>query len=518
VQSDRQQFAAAQAFRAVLDVRLSMPGRLGSPPSYRHVLAWKGALLMRQQQRRLFLRIGTKPEVRTAADRLQSATRRLAALTLTPAATRERLQELEKEQEEAQAELARLSADFRAARDQERPSAAAVIDSLPDGAVLIDFLFYVRHGLRGKDGKQAPQRQLLAYVLRRGKPIVRVGLGRADAIEEAVAGWREALLGQRADERERAERVHALIWAPMREELEGAKVVLVSPDGVLGAVPFAALPGREKGTFLTEDVTLAAVPLPRSLPETRGAKDAAVSLLVAGDLRYEPKGVPPRPGGLTLPRLEATGAEADSVAASFRKRYPDGTVTDLREGDATKPAIRKALERVRFAHLATHGYFAPEGLMVAGGARSRREALGWHPLLLAGLALSDAGRGEAGILTALEVSEMDLTRLDLAVLSACETGLGRAAGGEGLLGLQRAFQGAGARSVAASLWKVDDEYTQKLMTRFYAAAWDSEKPVGRAEALRQAQLSLLREGDKGGPSRRLAPIFWAAFVLSGDWR
>ena len=90
--------------------------------------------------------------------------------------------------------------------------------------------------------------------------------------------------------------------------------------------------------------------------------------------------------------------------------------------------------------------------------------------------------------------------------------------GEGLLGLQRAFQGAGARSVAASLWKVDDEFTQKLMTRFYAAAWDTKKPVSRAEALRQAQLALIREGDKDGPPRRLAPYFWAAFVLSGDWR
>ena len=112
----------------------------------------------------------------------------------------------------------------------------------------------------------------------------------------------------------------------------------------------------------------------------------------------------------------------------------------------------------------------------SGGLFGREGVTGWHPLLLSGLVLAGANKEarpgeENGILTALEVSEMDLDGLELAMLSACETGLGKQAGGEGLLGLQRAFAVAGCRSVVASLWKVDDRATQALMASFYRVWW-----------------------------------------------
>src|SRR5262249_48727953 len=160
---------------------------------------------------------------------------------------------------------------------------------------------------------------------------------------------------------------------------------------------------------------------------------------------------------------------------------------------ATKRAVREALPRCRYVHLATHGFFAPPELKSAlDGGGSRGDSMGheglsgYHPLLLSGLVLSGANREakggeEDGVLTALEASELNLSRCELAVLSACQTALGKDAGGEGLLGLQRAFQVAGCRSVVASLWKVDDRATQDLMTAFYAAYWDRKK-VSRAEA------------------------------------
>jgi CHAT domain-containing protein len=123
----------------------------------------------------------------------------------------------------------------------------------------------------------------------------------------------------------------------------------------------------------------------------------------------------------------------------------------------------------------------------------------------------------------------------LAVLSACETGLGNVAGGEGVLGMQHAFQVAGARTVIASLWQVDDVATRQLMTDFYAQAWGAKSVVAKAEALRKAQLAMLFRRTLDGKPRwagkvaeklpaggkkgeRMHPYYWAAFVLSGDWR
>jgi CHAT domain-containing protein len=203
-------------------------------------------------------------------------------------------------------------------------------------------------------------------------------------------------------------------------------------------------------------------------------------------------------------------------------------------------------------HVATHGFFAPAALKSAFGPAQTKQADGvekpgsdalgrggigsFHPGLLSGLALAGANRApqpgeDDGILTALEVAELDLRRLDLAVLSACETGLGETAGGEGLLGLQRAFQVSGARTVVATLWKVDDEWTRKLMERFYENLW--QKKMTKLAALREAQCWVMREARRwrmreaqrrgidfieNRPMRVAPPFYWAAFVLSGDWR
>src|SRR5262249_21741886 len=162
---------------------------------------------------------------------------------------------------------------------------------------------------------------------------------------------------------------------------------------------------------------------------------------------------------------------------------------------------------------------------------------GFHPGLLSGIVLAGANRPpqleqDDGVVTALEVADLDLSGVELAVLSACETGLGEVASGEGLLGLQRAFQVAGARATVASLWSVPDDPTRVLMERFYANLWQSKKKMTKLEALLEAQRWMLGKGSadtavqrgmkrRGAPpddSGRLPPYYWAAFVLSGDWR
>jgi CHAT domain-containing protein len=129
-----------------------------------------------------------------------------------------------------------------------------------------------------------------------------------------------------------------------------------------------------------------------------------------------------------------------------------------------------------------------------------------------------------GILTADEIASLQIDGVQLVVLSACETGLGEVAGGEGLLGIQRAFQIAGARTTIATLWKIYDDATRRIMEAFYRNYLEKEmRPLA---ALRAAQLWALNNSDlvrHGAPARdkdddRLPPQYWAAFTLSGDWR
>jgi len=410
---------------------------------------------------------------------------------------------------------------------------------------------------------------------------VRVSLGPAEPLDAAVSQWRQALEGGGPESAAGAE-LRRLVWEPLRPHLDGVSTVLVSPDGALAWIPWGALPGDTPGQVLLEERRLVLVPVPQLLPELlAGQQPAEPSLLALGSVAYDedPGAVvsiaasraAPRSGGdgrLSFSVLDGTGPEIEKLAAGFRQAFPEQRVELLRGGSASEARFRADAPRYRYLHLATHGFFAPEPLRPPrdpgrlGGMvmEGREEAVGFHPGLLSGLALAGANRApepdkDDGILTALEVSGLDLSRTELVVLSACETGLGWTMQGEGMLGLQRAFQAAGARAVVSSLWPVDDAATQALMGRFYGNLW--EKKLGKLEALREAQLWMREHwgrppenaatgsdkeekptveaepedaatsdrGDRGTliaaekPAPQQAPpLFWAGFVLSGEWR
>jgi CHAT domain-containing protein/tetratricopeptide (TPR) repeat protein len=568
-QSQHQQLAMLRDLRCRLDDYLSLASDVQQPVAdqYQEVLAWKGAVARRQRRQRL-----ARKESRLAADfaELDRVSCRLAALALgagDPKDTqrRRRIQALSEQKERLEGELARKSTAFRHEKDLPHLGPAQLQAALPADAVLLDFLEY-RHvwpSLSRKGGLKG-ERRLVAFVVR-PDALVRVDLGPLKPLREVLKRWREALQRRFVTEGDArlAQEVRRLLWRPLEPHLRGARVVLVSPDGALASVPFAALPGGKKGSYLLEEVALAVVPVPQLLPEllSGGPRDrkGEPSLLVVGDVRYdgadgraagaESRTTQQTGPGRTLMRwapLESTAAEVGAINNVFQRRFRKGTVTDLREDEATEAAVRKEASAHRYLHFATHGFFAPRELRSAladasrGGRPGaddlfgRRGMAGVHPGLLSGLVLAGANRPadaekDDGILTALEVEALDLSGVELAVLSACETGLGEEAGGEGLLGLQRAFQLAGAHSVVASLWQVDDRATRELMVRFYENLW--KRKMSKVEALRQAQLWMLKEGIGRGmvdirvpedrlpkEDGRLAPYFWAAFSLSGDWR
>ena len=295
--------------------------------------------------------------------------------------------------------------------------------------------------------------------------------------------------------------------------------------------------------------------MPQMLPELLAPRkerpdDRPPSLLAIGNIDFDlaPKAkapaeeVPPawkrrRAGGpMQWGPLPGTLGEVLALEDAFKKAVPNGKLTVLRAAKAIAGAFRKEATSHEYLHLATHGFFAPREIKSVGKSDGKQAGqagdfrplpVGFHPGLLSGLVLAGANKPRAdddGILTALEVAELDLAKVELAVLSACETGLGETAGGEGVLGLQRAFEIAGARTTVTSLWKLDDTATRQLMERFYDNYW--KKGRGTLESLREAQIWLLEEGPTRGIVRmkeapgqkRSPPYFWAAFVLSGDWR
>jgi CHAT domain-containing protein len=260
--------------------------------------------------------------------------------------------------------------------------------------------------------------------------------------------------------------------------------------------------------------------------------------------------------------LPATESEIAAIEELYRHAPGTDTVTELSKSRASKETFLAEARRNGYLHLATHGFFIEERVgTVASASRETRspggiprgpEAGATYPALLSGLALAGANRsaeqlpsppaplpkgegsqqdGNEGILTAEEIGTQNLDGVQLVVLSACESGLGREASGEGLLGLQRSFQSAGARNVVASLWPVDDQATCALMTVFYTKLWKENKPP--LEALHEAQLYVYRHPDEIGdlaanrglgvtrphkvaPGSKTAPTRqWAGFILAG---
>jgi CHAT domain-containing protein len=572
VQSERQQLAMAADLRELLDGYLSVVGSVPAQAegAYDALLRWKGSVLSRQRLGREAL--GGAEAVKLN-DALAATTRRLATLAFTappPKALetwREEIDDLTAEKERLEAELSRASATYRARRQAERRNGRELSASLPAGTALVDIVEYAHSSPpTDKTGRFDVESRLAAFILTPDGGPIWVPLGPSEAIRRAVDRWLTSR-GRGPEAAEAARKLQTAVWKRIDPLVSSASTILFSPDGPLTRFPIGVLPGREPGTFLIEERAIATIAVPHLLPDILGSRPdpTSGSLLALGDVNYAEE--PGRPAELTTSRtagavdgrrpsfgaLPNTAAEIASVKASFERRFPASTVTVLRGEEATEARLREEAPRHRYLHLATHGFFAPaswSALRVDPGktdpesTASRGSDAGFHPGLLSGLALAGANRDPApnrddGILTALEVGAIDLRKTDLVVLSACESALGEESPSEGLLGLQRAFQVAGVRTVVATLWSVDDASARELMERFYSNLWGKKLP--RLEALRRAQIEMLRGRNaksttphtptadsgargvipienEGATDSRRAPEYWAAFVLSGDWR
>jgi CHAT domain-containing protein/tetratricopeptide (TPR) repeat protein len=575
--SGRQRLDALHQHQPFLHVYLSIAREAGTAAaeSYPHVLAWKGAVAARHAEERLAL---DQPDLQPLLDELRQRRAGLARLArLTPAGPQQqadwqqRFDDMERAKEELETRLAARSDAFRQYRELRRATAGQVADALLPATALVDFLEYTHYGPppEGK-GNLKSEGRLLAFVLARGREPVCVQLGLAEPVAQAVRAWRRPVQSSspRLDDQAGRE-LRRRVWQPLQPHLAGASTVLLAPDGALTALPFAALPGGRPDSYVLEEVAIAYVTSGRQLLElAAGAGRPAEGLLALGGLPYgaapDAATLAQLPGKAALEELPGTRLEVEGIARAFLRARPGERVT-LLTGDGVDAArLQRELPAgrgragYRYLHLATHGFFEPppENTVTRRlpgdplGAEYRTFVR--NPMLLSGLVLAGANRdpGKA-VLTAEEVAGLDLRGAELVVLSACDTGLGKVAAGEGVLGLQRGFHEAGARALAASLWSVSDAATSVLMEDFYTNLW--QKRLTRLEALRQAQLAVLRDPGRvevraeqlrrelarrdpgavlrGGSKkavplaeggriderpRRSHPAYWAAFVLSGD--
>jgi len=456
-------------------------------------------------------------------------------------------------------ELARSSASTGSLRPV---SVRELSQALPGGAVLVDFFVSSRcEPARVENGVVLAtdwwkEEHVTAWIVRAGVDTVeRVDLGPAELLQDAMRGQDAAgrdLLASRGIQVGEAPqiahtggRLRELLWDPIAGHVADAPLVFVSTFGFLGTVPFDALP-LDDGTFLIEHHAFVHLSDPSVLLDVGSASEVGESsLLLVGDVNYDQRGSDDRagetrssglspvevrgPGGDSWARLPYTALEVDTLARLFNKRGRLDSTTRLTGVKATEEAVVRELSAHAWVHIATHGFFQPEGatsmwdsaLSSSPVEESAGQAglAGLFPGLLSGLVLAGAnepaetGRDD-GRLTAEELTWLDLSGCELVTLSACETGLGSARAGEGLVGLRRAFHQAGARTVVASLWAVEDKATSRLMESFYHYLWVDGLP--RGQALRAAQLDLLNANRQEHGEAR--PRTWGAFVLSGEWR
>jgi CHAT domain-containing protein len=555
-QSERQQMSLNLKLRLVLDLQLSLPPQQ-SPvhESYRHVLRWKGAVQARQIRQRQLLDTADRP----LADELQATVTQMASLSLNVPdgngrkAWLKELDWLKDRKETLEAELAARSHDFKSQQQADAVSPEDLQAALPGDAALVDVLEY-NHFSGGHTASAPDETRYVAFIVRGDRPVRRVDLGASSQIDDAIESCRaEGLFAADQSADEQLEQLSKLIWEPLAPYLRGCRTVLYSPDGNLSRFPLAALPGSKPGRYLIEEYAIAIVPVPRMLPEMLRLEkphsklpiNSSNDLLVIGNIDYDAAagqlGDNPQNqlskdelGGelLTFERLKSAPTEIRDLRRQFTRRFPAGNLRVLEQQEATEAAFRREAPLHPMLFIATHGFFSPPNLTAALATPDELVGLdadhgGNHSGAMCGLALTGANRpaqpdGDDGILTAYEVSAINLRNVDLVVLSGCETALGQATAGEGAVSMQRAFQIAGARATVASLWSVPDEKTKELMQRFLTNVWD--RKMSKLEALRAAQISLLR-----GPSNpaaagtattpnRLPPYFWAAFIFSGDWR
>jgi CHAT domain-containing protein len=311
-----------------------------------------------------------------------------------------------------------------------------------------------------------------------------------------------------------------MFWKAIKSKLPDGTTVYLSSEGVYNQLNIEMLLapdgkyGIDQNNFVlvsnTKDLILKEIS-DKALAKSnkKGKKVLEVSdIVLLGNPLFYKSSIDTSSNSRTVAQLEGAELEVDLLYKFLTEKQEK--VTKLTGKNVTEEAI-KNLKNPRIFHIATHAYFKEDALETNG----EESEYASNPLLNSGLLLSGAGdivdnrdelnvNAKSGVLTALEASNLYFDNTELVVLSACETGLGQVQVGEGVYGLQRSFLVAGANSIVMSLFKVNDEVTQKLMVLFYEK-WKATGDKRKAFYDAKKEIKTLYK----------FPVFWGSFVMIG---
>jgi CHAT domain-containing protein/tetratricopeptide (TPR) repeat protein len=473
------------------------------------------------------------------------------------------------QRERLEAELARQIPEMNLQRQLRTANRQAIAQALPAGAVLVELVrirVYDFKAVPARGESRWKPARYLAFVLCASElnHTKMIDLGEADPIDQKIAAFRASITGEiessngepaatpqtemeqtSADTeeteseatrfgrlagrrlrsalyREAGIAIRAAVFDVLLPALRGGKRLFLAPDGDLSQLPFEVLP-LDEDRYLLDEYQISYLGVGRDMLRFRtvSTDKAQPALVIANpDFNLGKETMQSFHVDHPFPKLNGTREEGQAVADLLK-------VKPFMTNAALKSTL-KAYHSPTILHIATHGFFQNDPPRdrnleqpltdVMGGAKENRLArLGRmeNPLLRSGLALAGANtwaqkgtlppEAEDGILTAEDVTGLDLLDTELIVLSACETGLGAVHVGEGVFGLRRAFILAGAKTLVMSLWKLPDHETRELMTNFYHYLLEGSS---RTDALRRAQLAM-RE-------TRPHPFYWGAFICQGN--
>lgn len=337
-------------------------------------------------------------------------------------------------------------------------------------------------------------------------------------------------------------RLYNLVWKPLEELLKDKRTILFAPSGILHTISIENAYDKQQQSYMADKYLMRRLTSTRYIVEAREPKEeasSARSALLVGGLNYnadahsieipsdEPYSSSLMRGGVLknfrIKPLPGSKEEIDNIVHYIPHIIHMDSVTVLSGDEGTETAFKKEVNKhPHLLHIATHGFYMSDHdfnkldqknyfAQIDNNYRDFDE----RQLVRSGLVFAGANKifqnpkhvesTDDGILTTLEISGMDFHDIDLAVLSSCQSGDGTITS-DGVLGLQRGFKKAGAKTILMSLWKVNDKATAILMEKFYE---NLSKGMGMAEALRTAQ-QYLRIIER---SKYDDPYYWAAFVL-----